>query len=31
MILSYATNKDHIDEYDLSDKPKSFECEESKI
>lgn len=31
MVLSLATNQDHIDEYDLTDKPKAFMCEESTI
>ena len=31
MVLSLASNQDHIDEYDLTNKPKPFECEEAKI
>ena len=31
MVLSMATNQDHIDDYDLTNEPKPFECEESKI
>jgi hypothetical protein len=31
MVLSLASNQDHIDDYDLSDNPKPFECEELKM